>query len=77
MEIDCLLANGEFPGPTIEANWGDIIEVKVTNNIEGEGTSLHWHGILQKSSMWMDGVPGYDQCPIAPGASFTYRFQAV
>jgi len=24
----------------------------------------------------MDGVPGFEQCPIAPGSSFTYRFQA-
>ncbi|RMX73769.1 hypothetical protein D0869_13271 [Hortaea werneckii] len=76
VEIDCLLVNGEFPGPTIEANWGDIIEVKVTNDMVEEGTSIHWHGILQKNSVWMDGVPGYGQCPIAPGASFTYRFQA-
>lgn len=24
----------------------------------------------------MDGVPGVQQCPIAPGSTFTYRFQA-
>ena len=24
----------------------------------------------------MDGVPGVQQCPIAPGGSFTYRFLA-
>jgi FtsP/CotA-like multicopper oxidase with cupredoxin domain len=30
----------------IEANWGDWIEVQVTNNIAGpeEGTAIHWHG---------------------------------
>lgn len=71
----CLVVNGQFPGPIIEANWGDMIEVKVTNSLETEGTALHWHGILQKKSPWMDGVPGVDQCPIAPGASFTYFFQ--
>jgi FtsP/CotA-like multicopper oxidase with cupredoxin domain len=63
-------------GPTIEANWGDWIEVTVTNNIENEGTSIHWHGLLQTNSPWMDGVPGNTQCPIAPGSTFTYRFQA-
>lgn len=25
----------------------------------------------------MDGVPGVTQCPIAPGKSFTYRFNAT
>ncbi|KAF2706513.1 multicopper oxidase [Pleomassaria siparia CBS 279.74] len=73
-----ILINGQFPGPTIEANWGDMIEVNVHNNISGpsEGTALHWHGLLQKGSAWYDGVPSVSQCPIAPGASFKYTFQA-
>jgi FtsP/CotA-like multicopper oxidase with cupredoxin domain len=76
VEVDCILANNQYPGPTIEANWGDMIEVKVRNNLTDHGTSLHWHGILQKENQWMDGVPGYTQCPIAPDAEFTYRFRA-
>nr|QZS37066.1 C004A protein [Hypoxylon sp. CO27-5] len=74
-----ILVNGQFPGPLIEANWGDYIEVKVTNSITDdppEGTAIHWHGFLQTGSPWMDGVPGVSQCPIAPGKSFTYRFRA-
>lgn len=65
-----------FPGPTIEANWGDWIEVTITNNIPDEGTSIHWHGLLQTDTPYMDGVPGNTQCPIAPGSTFTYRFRA-
>lgn len=34
------------------------------------------HGLLQKATPWMDGVPGVQQCPIAPSSTFTYRFQA-
>lgn len=62
----------------IEANWGDWIEVVVHNNITGpdEGTALHWHGMLQKETPWMDGLPSVQQCPIAPNATFTYRFRA-
>ena len=73
-----LLINGQYPGPMIEANYGDTIEVTVNNQISGpeEGTSLHWHGLLQKTSQWMDGVPAVQQCPIAPGKSFTYSFNA-
>lgn len=57
---------------------GDTIEVKVKNNIQSpvDGTSIHWHGFLQKGSPWMDGVPGITQCPIAPGKTFTYTFIA-
>ena len=75
---DVLLINGMYPGPIIEANWGDWIEVKVTNNITepDEGTALHWHGMLQRGSQWEDGTPGVSQCPIAPGTSYTYKFQA-
>ena len=55
-----LLVNGQFPGPMIEANWGDTINVTVNNAIESaiedgipydtEGTALHWHGLLQKET---------------------------
>ena len=73
-----ILINGQFPGPTIEANWGDTIQVKVHNQITGpeEGTALHWHGILQRATPWFDGVPSVQQCPIPPGKSLTYQFKA-
>ncbi|KAH6609155.1 multicopper oxidase [Trichoderma cornu-damae] len=73
-----ILVNDQFPGPLIEANWGDTIQVTVHNNITGpdEGTALHWHGFLQKGSPWFDGVPSAQQCPIVPGQSLTYSFQA-
>ncbi|KAK4945743.1 hypothetical protein LTR10_015091 [Elasticomyces elasticus] len=78
VERSALLINGGFPGPTIEANWGDTIQVTVTNNITGpeEGTSIHWHGLLQKGTPYEDGVPGISQCPIAPGQTYTYSFNA-
>ncbi|CAD6590291.1 MAG: hypothetical protein ASARMPREDX12_004245 [Alectoria sarmentosa] len=77
-EKDVLLINGQFPGPTIEANWGDIITVTVNNAITGpeEGTALHWHGLIQTDTPWEDGVPAVSQCPIAPGKSLTYSFIA-
>lgn len=73
-----ILVNGAFPGPLIEANWGDTFNIEVCNNIvdPGEGTTLHWHGLLQKLTPWYDGVPAVQQCPIAPGKCFTYNFVA-
>lgn len=78
-ERSVLLVNGAFPGPLIEANWGDTIQVTVHNNISTpeEGMALHWHGFIMKDTPWEDGTPGVTQCPIPPGKSFTYQFQAT
>ncbi|KUJ19252.1 uncharacterized protein LY89DRAFT_612848 [Mollisia scopiformis] len=77
-ERSFLLVNDQFPGPEIEANWGDTIQVTVHNQITGpeEGTAIHWHGLLQKGTQYMDGVPGISQCPIPPNGTFTYTFNA-
>lgn len=73
-----IVVNGEFPGPTIHANWGDWIEVTLENKIHGpgEGGAIHFHGIRQVGTPWMDGVPSTSQCPIPPGHSFKYKFRA-
>ena len=73
-----LLVNGAFPGPLIEANWGDTIQVTVHNNISTteEGVALHWHGFLHTGKPWEDGVPGVTQCPVPPGEAYTYSFEA-
>jgi len=34
----CLLINGQYPGPTIYADWGDTLEVTVKNSMAGNGT---------------------------------------
>lgn len=68
--------NGQFPGPLIEANYGDTINVAVTNNLKDEGTAMHWHGFLQMNNCQNDGVPGVQQCPIAPGRTYTYTMKA-
>ncbi|KAF7883499.1 uncharacterized protein EAF02_005419 [Botrytis sinoallii] len=69
--------NGTVPGPAIIADWGDNLIIHVTNNLEYNGTSIHWHGIRQLGSLEYDGVPGVTQCPIAPGDTLTYKFQAT
>ncbi|KAK6597896.1 Laccase-2-like protein 4 [Botrytis cinerea] len=69
--------NGTVPGPAITADWGDNLIIHVTNNLQHNGTSIHWHGIRQLGSLEYDGVPGVTQCPIAPGDTLTYKFQAT
>ncbi|KAF4543877.1 putative multicopper oxidase protein [Lasiodiplodia theobromae] len=72
-----LAVNGSIPGPTIEANWGDTVVVHVLNSMQNNGTGIHWHGIRQNWTNWMDGVPSITQCPIAPGESMTYTWRAT
>jgi len=71
-----MLINGEFPGPLIEINEGDELSVKVVNKASN-ATAIHWHGIFQNGTNWMDGAAGITQCPIAPGHSFQYRFNVT
>jgi FtsP/CotA-like multicopper oxidase with cupredoxin domain len=68
-----ILINSTFPGPLIECNEGDEIAVHV-HNYASNATSIHWHGLYQNGTNYMDGTVGVTQCPIAPGHSFTYRF---
>ncbi|EGG07886.1 multi-copper oxidase laccase-like protein [Melampsora larici-populina 98AG31] len=69
-----LVINRQFPGPLIEANDGDTLDILVKNHIT-QPVAIHWHGIWQKGTPWMDGVSGVTQCPIPAGASFTYSFK--
>lgn len=72
-----LVVNGQYPGPTITANWGDYLEITVINKLTTNGTSMHWHGLRQLNTNTQDGVNGVTECPLAPGDSKVYRFQAT
>jgi len=81
--------NGQIPGPTIFADWGDEVVINVYSNltevldeIRGEyhpasPLSFHWHGINQRNTNENDGVPSLTQCPISPESTFTYRWRAT
>ncbi|KAI4598183.1 Laccase-1 [Pestalotiopsis sp. 9143b] len=70
------LVNGQYPGPTLFADWGDTISVTITNSLPFNGTSFHWHGIRQFHTNIHDGANGVTECPLAPGSSKTYTFKA-
>jgi len=73
-----MVFNGDYPGPWIQACWGDTVEITVNVDKEFDmGTSVHWHGIRQLNTTHMDGVPGITQCPIPPGGQFVYRWKAL
>ncbi|KAL9278043.1 putative laccase [Arabidopsis thaliana] len=66
-------ANGSLPGPTINVREGDTLVVNVINN-STYNVTIHWHGVFQLKSVWMDGANMITQCPIQPGYNFTYQF---
>ncbi|KAJ5673457.1 multicopper oxidase-domain-containing protein [Penicillium longicatenatum] len=66
------LINDLFPGPTIEARSGDALIITVTNALDEESISFHWHGLHVANAM--DGATGISQCGIPPHGQFIYNF---
>ncbi|KIK58304.1 hypothetical protein GYMLUDRAFT_45516 [Collybiopsis luxurians FD-317 M1] len=69
---------GSFPGPLISGQKGDRFIINVTDLLTDptmdRSTSIHWHGLFQKTTNYADGVAFVSQCPIAPNHSFIYDF---
>lgn len=68
--------DGVLPGPTIECNLGDKLEITFHNKMTTSSLTIHFHGQFQKNTFFYDGVHGVTQCEIPPGESFTYKFTA-
>lgn len=82
----CVFANGYeksirtinrmVPGPSIHVCLGDRIIIDLENRMEGSELTIHWHGVFQRGTQYMDGVPMVTQCPIHQGDVFRYDFLA-
>ncbi|TVU66922.1 multicopper oxidase family protein [Paenarthrobacter nitroguajacolicus] len=66
---------GSLPGPALEAQLGEVMEVVLKNRDVTAGVTLHWHGYDVPNAM--DGVAGATQDAVMPGQSMTYRFTAA
>ncbi|MGV3591210.1 MAG: copper resistance system multicopper oxidase, partial [Gammaproteobacteria bacterium] len=64
--------NGTLPSPLIRLREGENFHVAVTNTLQDEDASIHWHGLLVPFQM--DGVPGVSFPGIKPGETFHYEF---
>jgi FtsP/CotA-like multicopper oxidase with cupredoxin domain len=69
--VRAMSINDSIPGPVLRFKEGDTARINVHNKM-GVETSIHWHGVLVPPGM--DGVPFVSFPPIAPGATFTYKF---
>src|SRR5262249_50816181 len=63
--------DGATPGPVLRVKRGAELKARLVNEF-AEPSTAHWHGLRLPNAM--DGVPQLTQAPIAPGASFDYRF---
>ncbi|XP_061193854.1 uncharacterized protein LOC133202090 isoform X2 [Saccostrea echinata] len=68
--------NNQFPAPTLTVYENQRVRIHVHNDLVNEAFTLHWHGLSQNGTVWMDGVSMVTQCPILPGQKFTYLFTA-
>ncbi len=71
--------NDTAPGPLIRATAGDVLRVRVDNQLpsggpDGGASSVHWHGIAIRNDM--DGVPPVTQPALGAGRSTVYEFTA-
>lgn len=67
-----LTVNGMFPGPTLHAHTGETVIVNIQND-GNYNVTIHWHGVKQPRNPWSDGPEYVTQCPIKPGANFSYE----
>jgi FtsP/CotA-like multicopper oxidase with cupredoxin domain len=65
--------NGMVPGPRIDLQVGDKVEIRVKNDLE-IATDMHLHGLNVDNAY--DGVSPLTQDLIQPGDTFTYKFVA-
>ncbi|KAG9123104.1 hypothetical protein FRC07_000226 [Ceratobasidium sp. 392] len=75
------LVNGQFPGTVIFANKGDILRNTVVNQLTDpsmrRSTTIHWHGLFQRTTAYEDGPAFVTQCPISPAKSYQYVIPTV
>ena len=60
-----------FPSRVWQVCEGDRVVVWVNNELNDDTTtSLHWHGLHQRVTPYMDGTAHITQCPIQPLETF-------
>ncbi|KAI6657336.1 L-ascorbate oxidase-like [Oopsacas minuta] len=72
-----IAVNGLVPGPTIIVDESATVIINVTNRLLSGGVSIHWHGLRQFNTPWMDGVGLVTQCNIGAFTSFQYKYIAA
>lgn len=75
--VEAWTYNGQVPGPWIRVEPNDLVRVKVTNEMEGIGTDVHFHGI--STIFGSDGVSPLTQPRLITSEdeqAWVYEFRA-
>jgi L-ascorbate oxidase len=68
-----VLINGSSPGPTLYLTEGETTWVRVYNDLSSLNTTVHWHGLSQRTAPFSDGTPQISQWPIPSDHFFDYE----
>ncbi|WP_298796306.1 multicopper oxidase family protein, partial [uncultured Pseudonocardia sp.] len=71
--VDAWTFNGQAPGPELRMRQGELVEVRVRNELPADPVTVHWHGMDVPNAE--DGVSGITQDAIGPGQDYVYRFR--
>ncbi|MET0134173.1 MAG: multicopper oxidase family protein [Kibdelosporangium sp.] len=72
--VDGWTYNGASPGPEIRVTEGDLVEVRLVDQLPDVDVTVHWHGLDVPNAE--DGVPGLTQNAVRDGETHVYRFRA-
>src|SRR3712207_3786117 len=73
-DVQGYTVDGSSPGPVLQAEQGDLVQVTLVNDNVADGATLHWHGVDVPNAE--DGVAGVTQDAVLPGQRHVYRFVA-
>ena len=66
--------NGTFVGPSITVKVGEFVSIRIVNTLD-EPTSIHFHGIHQRGSVFADGASFVTNNPMSPNSTRVVQFR--
>lgn len=72
--VEAIGYNHQVPGPTMKVDVGDVVTVRLINELEDQGTTIHPHGIFMHP-FEVDGVGYISHDPTMPGETYEVTFE--
>lgn len=73
--VEAIGYNNQVPGPTMKVDVGDTVTIRLINELEDQGTTIHPHGIFMHP-FEVDGVGYISHDPTMPGETDEWTFVA-
>ncbi|KAI0534387.1 Cupredoxin [Xylaria digitata] len=69
------LVNDSTPAPELRVPEGQVVWIRVHNDMDDANVTMHWHGLTQAAYPFSDGTPLASQWPIPPHHFFDYELR--